>query len=274
MGSPLLKTPATPRDRGVAAVCIRQYNGPMRHFARFVLIFCLMVSLSCLGPRTGQASVGPVIHIHSPGEGSMVTSPVHILADIRPGAGGVVRLTLTDADQVLLARRLWREESGGDGALALDLHLVFEIPGAASTARLSLSTQDAFQRPIALRSVLLTLQGAGQAVVMPPIQPEPWIALESPAPGSLHSGGVVPLTGTVSPVNGSPVIFELITETGGVVGAAQLAVPEGQTGFDFSLDLPYSFIQETREVRLVMRQKGLLIPGDVVLDSLVVFLGP
>jgi hypothetical protein len=233
-------------------------------------ILCLLLPLLLLTPIHGDGRSQPKIILHSPGEGAVVTSPIPIQAQITPGDSGLVRLTLVDADNNLLSRQVFPI----DKAVSLDLQLAFEIPGTSTAARLVLSLYDAYQRPESIRSVDLILQTGGQAEIRTQPDAPSWLILEQPLPLKHIEGGVVSVQGSINPPNSNPVIFELITETGGVIGTTLLSVPEGPQPFDFELEIPYKFIHQTRRVRLVVRQTGQTIPGDVILDSLEIILSP
>lgn len=234
----------------------------------FLLIFSLLPS------RTGISQQPPTITILSPGNSSTVTSPIPFSAELEPGEDGLVRVTLTGQNGQLLVRQLLRWAPQGEPRSQFTTELVFEIPTSSIKALITIETQDKYHRPMAARGVLLTLHSSGQSELQPPPSPEPWIMITSPLAYKAISAGEFVVIGTAIPVTEKPIIFELITETGGVIGSKQLAVDRPGEPFTFEVPLTYDFITSTREVRLVMRQTVDPYGENIVLDSLPLFLTP
>ena len=153
----------------------------------------------------------------------------------------------------------------------------FEIPGAAETVRLVMSSKDRFGRIMALSTLDLVLIQMGDNITTPPgFQQEPYL-IRNLKPDSVVSGGNLHLEGVAHPLNGQPIIFELIAENGAVLATKMLQVepPTGPLSHTpFSLDIPYTVNDPTR-VRLTMRQNSDgRIPGMVALSSIPLQLNP
>lgn len=114
----------------------------------------------------------------------------------------------------------------------------------------------------------LTLSHIGTVNNEPQDNPEPWLTIVEPEPQAIISGGEISLQGTVIPPMETPVIFELITDTGGIIGYALLAVKEPGDKIDFDLQLSYSFITTARDVRLIVRQMTDDHITNAILDSI------
>jgi hypothetical protein len=191
-----------------------------------------------------------------------------------PGADGLVRLALTDKSNGTLSRQLLRVDAGDDTPISFTTELSFELPGSDVEALLTLSTQDIYHRPLALRSVLLTLTASGEAQITSQQYTGPWLEITYPEPLDIITGGQFTIQGAVTPVTDNPVIFELITDSGGVIGSAQLAVTQPGQTFTFEQLISYAYITTIRDVRLVVRQTLDGYGTNVVLDSLLLALLP
>ncbi len=250
------------------------YNLAMFRNHRIRLLAALILTLGLTLPRGTAALPAPNMTIRSPGNGSTVTSPISVSAEMTPGADGLVRLTLTDQSNNTLSRQLLRIESDKDTPIPFTTELPFELPGPDVDALLTLSTQDIYHRPLALRSVLLTLTASGATQINPPQYADPWLEITYPEPLDILTGGRFTIQGTITPLTDNPVIFELITDTGGVIGTAQLAVTQVGETISFEQPMSYGFITTIRDVRLVVRQTLDGYGTNVILDSLLLALLP
>ncbi|MDY6873888.1 MAG: hypothetical protein SVR81_07990 [Chloroflexota bacterium] len=246
----------------------------MFRYHRIRLLTILIITLGLTLPRGTAALPAPSMSIRSPGDGATVTSPIAVSAEMVPGADGLVRLALIDQRNNTLSRRLLRIDSDLDTPIPFTASLPFELPGPDTEALLTLSTQDIYHRPLALRSVLLTLTTSGEPQVASPRAADPWLEITFPEPLDILTGGQFTVRGSVKPITDNPVIFELITDSGGVIGSAQLAVSEPGKTAPFEQLLSYGYINKIRDVRLVVRQTIDGYGANVVLDSLLLALLP
>ncbi|MFH1447011.1 MAG: hypothetical protein ABIG43_06345 [Chloroflexota bacterium] len=215
------------------------------------------------------------LHILTPGPNSIVTSPILLIADLHCGESGLARIELVDLHGKLLSRQVLRLSSRLGMPSHVTLPIYFDIPHNEVNARLTIYVNDQFGRPLSLTSVNLTLTSKDSAI-NPPRDGQSAFVISTPQAGSTHTGDTLQIKGWMHPYNSSAVIFELITETGGIIGSRQLAVPENsyEAFIPFEVELPYIFVTSTRNVRLVIRQMGENIPGNVVLVSQQLWIAP
>jgi hypothetical protein len=245
---------------------------PSKPRDRLILLFLLALTLVL--PRTSLAAPAPSITIFSPGEGSIVTSPIPISALLKPGSNGLIRLTLSDKTGQTLSRQLFRVPVDGDEEISLETQLLYEVPYPGVEGLLTLATQEDYRRPLAERSVLLTLNADGETELLPNPSIEQWLTITSPEPGATLSGGAFTIEGTVTPFAEQPVRFELISDSGGQIGSVQLWFDETGKPIPFALTISYGFITTERDVRLVIRQTLPETTVNLVLDSLPLILAP
>lgn len=234
----------------------------------------MFLLISMLPPQSGTSATPAMISILSPGDGSAVTSPIQLTAEIQPGGDGLVRVSLLDRQNNILARQLIQTDENDQTPFKFSTHLAFEITTESSPVLLTLGLQDEYHRPLSLRSVLLTLQSNGAAAITETNRNTSWLEIDQPLAHESLSGGNFRVEGRVTPLTQKPVIFELITDTGGVIGSSQLAVEIQGEPVDFSIPLSYSFINTERNVRLVVRQTTDPYGMNVILDSLPITLSP
>lgn len=236
----------------------------------------LFITLSLALLLALSASVLPVqpITIHTPGENSLVTSPIEINASIYPGEDGLVRLTLVDRKQNVLARQLISVDVTGDTAIEFSANLMFEIPLETSSTILTIATQDGLHRPLALRSIELSLASSGDDQIRVQFASEPWLTVIEPEPGAVVNEPALDIVGTVTPVNHNPIIFEVLNERGAALVSRQLAVDVPGTPQAFEVRLALPSFSEAQEMRLIIRQPTGFPGVDAILDSLPLTINP
>lgn len=217
------------------------------------------------------------LRIRRPGLFSKITSPFRMEAMVRPGADGWVWIELIGEDsRVITNLELDYERQIGKRFWISPL-IRFGISGAAETARLVVYIKDQFGRVMALSSVDLVLLSVGENEINPAlVYWEPYL-VRFPLPEQTISGGTVVVVGMARPVNETPLIFDLISESGEVVGSAQVVVPEPSGGMSHTLyqvSIPYA-VEQLTPVRLTIRQMSSgRIPGTAALSSMLLYLEP
>ncbi|MDI6769893.1 MAG: hypothetical protein QMD04_09470 [Anaerolineales bacterium] len=214
------------------------------------------------------------IQILTPGPLSKVRSPIKLLSYIVPGDDNLTRVELYGEDGRLLARQLLRVYTSGKWAY-LSVEIPFEVTAAAEVARLQISTEDQFGRIQALTSVRLVLLSAGYEEINPPGNLDERCLLESPSAGARVSKGKLTVSGQMRPFNSQPLIVELITSKGAVVGSKMIALqPAADDSYlPIAAEMTYA-IPAATWVRLTVRQSDERIPGTIYLFSQEVYLTP
>ena len=251
------------------------YNFPMLINRRLWIGFFLLFALSLALPQTGLAVAPASISILEPGEGSSVTAPILISAEVEPGGDNLIRVTLIDIKDNLLARKLLKVNPiDNETPIHFETNLAYEIPTETTTALLTIATQDNYHRPQSLRSVTLTLETNGQAFIQPQTLTDPWLTITEPVPLDILGGGQFMVCGTITPVNTNSDIFELIKDNSAVIGSTQLLVPDPGKTSDFEVLLTYAFVTTITDVRLIIRQASDAYASNVILDSIPIALTP
>ena len=215
------------------------------------------------------------IQIRQPGPLSKVTSPIKVTGNLQPGSTGRVRIELLGEDSRLLVRKLinYRTDLG---RLGLSEVMDYEISAVAEDGRLQISTYDQYGRMEALSSVDLILLSMGEADINPPgPQTEP-IVIQEPLPHKLIQGGKVFISGMARLSSDFPMLIELITADGSVVGYRQVGVAVDPAGgyLPFTVEVPYQ-VSEPTWVRLTVKEMSTgRIEGVIQLTSLEVLLSP
>jgi len=232
------------------------------------LILLFFLILGWQSPIAGSAQPDQMINILTPGEGSVVTAPIDLRAMVHPGGDGLIRVTLIDRQGNILVRQLLRLKPSDTETIAFATHLAFEIPVDGTPALLTIATQDQTHRPLALRSVPLTLQRNGPEIIESQPQGDPWLSITRPEAGEIITQSPLVVSGTVTPVNSRPIVFELVRENGGVIISKQLPVNQPGVAFDFEVPIIFTSDAGIQNMRLVIRQTAQDFPADIILDSL------
>ena len=245
-----------------------------KHFLLRALT-ALLLALALLPSIAGTADTTPRITQLIPGEGSRLTSPIFVSAEVQQDAGSLVRIELLDKKGKVLSRQLLRVPgSNNKDPQPLTSELPFEIPSEETNGLLIFSILDPFFRPVALRSAQVTLLSRGKPQIQPLKSEEPWLALTEPEPMDSFSGGQVLVKGTVTPVTENPLFIELIDDDGREIGTAQVWVQAAGQTIVFETNLYYYYIQTFTKARLVIRQMDDRFNTTVILDSLLIGVGP
>ncbi|NOY97627.1 MAG: hypothetical protein GXP40_00270 [Chloroflexi bacterium] len=212
------------------------------------------------------------IRILAPGPMSKVSSPIRLKAYIVPGADGQIRVELLGEDGRLLARNVLRKTSYLPEGAYVTLKIPFEVRAAAEIGRLQIITEDKFGRPQARAAVHLLLLSVGDDEISPPDAPYARCVLFDPLPDAPVFGGTLTIRGEMQPFNDTPVIVELLDESGKTLGLRVLTL-DGGSRQPFATTLAYDVTGPT-PARLIVRQADDRISGLIYLYSQEILLNP
>lgn len=192
-----------------------------------------------------------------------------------PGESGRVQIELLGEDGRVLMREIKIYNSPPGARVTMGMEVSFEITAAAELGRIQISTADENGRTSALASSDMILLSVGEADYTPAGDNFEIIVIQQPRPKALIQGGTMRVSGLASPRSERPLMIELHTKEGKIVGTRQVAVESSDTGQygNFAIDVPYDISAPT-QVRLVVWEAGDRIPGIVHLSSLEVLLSP
>jgi hypothetical protein len=220
------------------------------------------------------APLSGVIQFYKPGPMSQVTSPVKVYGYAVPGYNHKGLIELHGEDGSLINSEILQLNTDYKWAF-FSWSLNFTARGAGELGRLSLSTRDEFGRLTALRSMRLFLMKEGPEVITPGEAMVERVVLDNPPVGKRITGGHLNVSGDMQAYNEEPLIVELITIDGAVIGSQLIPIPPGKGGdyFAFRIDIPYSVVGST-PVLLTIHQPDDVIPGIIYLYSQAIVLSP
>ena len=221
------------------------------------------------------------IQIGAPGPASRAVSPLQVSAAMRSVPSGSFHLELwaeplqSGGDPRLLLRQVSNFIADPAPWIYLDEALDFELSRVSELAELRLLTFDQFGRPVAAASVELLLLQYGENQLAPALDGLEPLAIFEPAPNILIQGGTLIVTGMARPLDAQPLLIELITAEGDVLGYRQVFLTPDPAGnhLPFTAEVPYTVSTPTW-ARLSISQSGYRIPGVRMLNSLEVLLSP
>jgi hypothetical protein len=238
-------------------------------------VLWIVVLLTLLTAQQGATQTVPSVTVISPTNNSVVSSPIHLQVELGTNAASLIRISLINGSGFTIARQLLPIKTGTENLTAFETWLPFEIPAETSEALLTVSLLDEFRRPQSLRSVPLTLSSeSSNEILQDNLFDNDWLTIHSPSPGERLSGGLFHIEGSLIPPEDNLVYFELMTESGRVIGNAFLSIESKAEPLSFDLPISYRNTDETGNVRLVVRQSSDEYPSIIILDSLLITLAP
>jgi len=221
-------------------------------------------------PEVGSSA----IQFYGPGPVSKLRSPIIVNGYAIPGYGNRGRVSLYGEDGRLLDSKLLQLNTVYTWAYFYGT-LKFETQGVGELGRLTMSTTDEFGRLSAVNSVHVFLLPEGFSIINPPGNLKERCVIDLPAPGRRISGGTMTVTGKLRPYNTLPMVVELITRNGKVIGSQAFAVtPAPDDSYvPFSIVLPYTTSVGTW-ARLNVSEQDDRIAGMMYLYSREIYLNP
>lgn len=216
-----------------------------------------------------------VLRIYKPGAYSRLASPFTIEGAVVTGPGGKIFLELIGEDGRMISQDVLRFGMADGLRFGIAPEVKFEIGAVAEAARLQMRTENTHGQTIALSSVNVILLSLGDPELTGTFPAyEPYV-IQSPRADTEISGGVLMIQGSVRPVNESPILVELRTEDGALLGSTQFdaEMAAENTNTPFEIAVPYT-VQESTHALLIFKQTGDRIPGIVALTSTTLWLKP
>jgi hypothetical protein len=215
------------------------------------------------------------IQFISPGALSKVISPIELHAFLLPGDGGRARVELYGEDGRLMYRKLFVFSSPPGLQTNLRAEIDFEINGVAETGRLVISVDDTYGRLIKLASEDLILLSLGDSDINPPGDLLETVIIQEPAPKILIQGDTLVVSGLVRTSSDQPLLVELITTDGKVIGNRLAGIAPGVEGSHrlFATELSYQVYSPTW-VRITVSEWNKWLGGPAQLTSVEVLLEP
>ena len=230
-------------------------------------------------PTPTQSLPDGAIQILAPGPGSRVVSPIRLNTFLKPGLDGRVQIELLGEDGRLLLRKVYQYLPEVKRTYLTE-DLPFEIRQVGEAARLQISTFDSFNRLLAFNSGDLVLLSLGENDLNPAGSLLERVQILEPLPNKLIQGGTLVVSGLVHPASSLPLLIELTTAKGQVVGYRQAGVDlDGENTaigdyLPFHAEVPYTVLEPTW-VRLSVRlDSDGRISGPLYLTSQEILLSP
>jgi hypothetical protein len=215
------------------------------------------------------------IQILTPGPTSRLISPFLLKSVVRAEPKGTLLTELLGEDGRLLMRDVRNFTMERRQQINLSIEINYEIAAVAEAGRLQISVVDEFNRLVSVASTDLILLSLGRADVNPSGDLLENIVINAPEGNALIQGGILRASGLARMRTSQPLLIELETTDGKIVGTRQAnltPVPDSTYG-TFAVDVPYQVSSPTR-ARLKIWEPGDRIPGIVYLSSVEVLLGP
>ncbi len=215
------------------------------------------------------------IQFIKPGALSKVVSPIDLHVYLLPGDNGRARVELFGEDGRLMYRKLFVFGGSGDIQTNLRAEIEFEIKGVAETASLVISVDDAYGRIKARASQELILLSLGDSDINPSGDLLEPIIIQEPQPKVLVQGGALIVSGLVRTASTQPLLVELVTTDGRVIGNRLAGIaPEPKDGHRlFAAEVPYVVYSPTW-VRVTVSEWSNKLSAPFQLTSVEVLLAP
>jgi hypothetical protein len=231
-------------------------------------------SLLLIDPNTDYPEA--TIIITRPGPQSKVSSPFRVITKLAPGDDWQIKIEVVGEDGRVLVRKIARPAvPPGLWRITYITDLTFNIAAVAEIGRLQISVNDEYGRVKALASVPLILVSEGASRVNPPGDQKEEIIIQQPHGNVMIQGKSMFVIGLARPRGEKPLVVEIIDDEGSILGfgLAPIVIPENSDYGLFATEINFE-VEEVKWVRVVVRERGGRIPGNVHLSSVEVVLSP
>jgi Immunoglobulin-like domain of bacterial spore germination len=196
-------------------------------------------------------------------------------ANVKLDLKTVLRIELVGEDGRLLMREVRSYNLDKPQTLTLGTKVGFELPGVAENGRLQIILEDSKGRTASVNSVDLLLLALGDSDINDVTDTFEDIVIQAPRSKALVQGGSVRVGGLARMHSNQPLLIELETGDGKIVGTRQVMVTPipGSTHGSFEIDIPYQ-VSSAVQVRVKVWEPSEKIPGILHLSSVEVLLSP
>jgi hypothetical protein len=215
------------------------------------------------------------IKIFIPASYSKITTPFNLVVAVIPGSGGNVHMQLTGENNRKILEKSWIFHYANGRRTTIDENFDISISGVAEAARLSIYTLDENGRIIALSSEDILLLSIGDGDIAEALDLMEPFSLRAPYPGNSIRNGVVEVRGITRTRTASTIYFELVDQSGKVVGSyvSENAIQPSLEYQSLNIDLSYK-VSKATWVRLIMHQVDIRNGKDVAVSSIILKLYP
>ena len=241
----------------------------------FRIVTATKQSLVTVTPMNSSNIPFADIQFLSPGELSRVTSPINLHAFMIPGDSGRAKIELFGEDGRLMYRKLFMFTSPPGLQANLRTEIDFEIAGVAETARLVISTDDSYGRMKSAASLTLILLSLGDSDINPAGDQLSPIVIQEPKPKVLIQGENLKVSGLIRTDSDQPLLVEIVTTDGKVIGSRLAGIVSGRTGNyrEFATELSFS-VDTPTWVRVMVSKRNNGNTTPLELSSLELLLSP
>lgn len=215
------------------------------------------------------------IQFLSPGALSKIISPIRLHAFLLPGDTGRAIVELFGEDDRLMYRQLFIFTSPPGAQTNLRTDIDFDITSVAETATLVITTDDSYGRVKAVASIPLILLDLGDSDLNPAGDHLSPIVIQEPKAKILIQGDKLLVSGVVRTTSDQPLLVELVTTEGKVIGSRLAGIVPGKAGVHrlFATEVTFK-VEAPTWVRVTVSERNNGNSRPVQLTSVEVLLSP
>lgn len=204
-----------------------------------------------------------------------VSSPIELSFDIDCKDVASVQVVLDDEVKDIIARQIFVPDCEGKTRQTVQTRLYFDTFERLTPAHLSISAFDAQTRWIWMKSENIVF--TDRKAVMPyTFESENPLSITAPRDDTPITERIFTVEGSVQVGNSRSAYFELVSDTGLVLGSALLNIPATARGsqYDYSFPFEITYPNYKGGARLVIQQFGLDIFGIESIASVYLQINP
>ena len=225
------------------------------HCSRLLLVLLILATLLLVksNPALAQADKPPRI---------TVSSPIHLNFEISCKDVASVQVVIDDEKRDIIARQIFIPDCKGRTTQTIQTKLYFDTFERLTPAHLSISAFDEETRLIWLVSDNIVFTDLKTPMIYSFETKNP-LSIALPVDRTTIAEQIFTVKGSIRVETTRSAYFELISDTGRVLGSALLNIPSNVTNGQWDFEFPFEIISSdyTGGARLTMQQYGLDIYG-------------